>query len=104
MVSEFHQIVCVFTFSLFFFFSPWLYLLGSISVIFPPLKKLYDLQGLQNTHKTGDSPVSMKSPNGIRSPELVANNGKGTIRIQWLILVWTIWLIVIFPLRRFLYF
>lgn len=86
--------VCFYLFT--FFFPPWLFLLECISVIFPPLKKLYDLQGLQNTHKTGDSPVSMKSPNGIRSPELVANNGKGTIRIQWLILVWTIWLIVIF--------
>lgn len=56
-------------------------------MIFPPLKKLYNLQGLQNIQKTGDSPVPMKSPNEIRSPELVANNGKGSVRIHWLILV-----------------
>lgn len=93
IVSEFYQIAYFYVFT----FLTVTVLTWCISVIFPPLKKLYDLQGLQNIQKTGDSPVPIKSPNGIRSPELVANNGKGIICIQWLILVRAIWLVVIFP-------
>lgn len=39
-------------------------------------KKLYDLQGLQNTHKIGDSPVSMKSPESeVQSWSLTMEKG-----------------------------